>query len=127
MIRAGARSVWNVTVRGMAAVLLLGGLTQFAGAETLTFRNQSNSAVIVQVAGINRGIFRRDRPHLLQPGEMTPILLVPGDKIVTLFDAKIPNRVLYQSALPSNSLDRRFLILPDLSPSRLRLQRIPGP
>jgi hypothetical protein len=127
MSRIGARSRWGIAVRGAAAVLLLGWLTQSASAEKLTFRNQSSNPVIVQVAGIYRGVFRRDRPHLLQPGETTPLILVPGDKILTLFDAKMPNRILCQSALPSSSLDRRFLILPELTTSRVRLQRITGP
>jgi hypothetical protein len=127
MIPIPTRSGWESASRGIAAVVLLGWSAQSASAETLTIRNQSNSAVIVQVAGIHRGVFRRDRPHLLQPGETTPVLLVPGDKILTLFDAKVLNRILYQGTLPSSSLDRRFVILPDLASSRVRLQRLPGP
>jgi hypothetical protein len=107
---------------GLVAVLLLGCLARSASAQTLTLRNQCDNPVIVQVAGIHRGIFRRDRPRLLQPGETTPRLAVPGDKILTIFDAQMPNRVLLQSALSASSPNRQFLILPDPPSLRVRLQ-----
>jgi hypothetical protein len=113
---------------GIVALLL--GSVGPAAAETLTFRNQSGSAVVVQAASVYRGVFRRDRPHLLQPGEATdPGITLLGDKVITIYDATVPNRVLFQGTLPGQALNRSFRILPGLTPARVRVipERMSGP
>ncbi len=113
-----------LTTLGVVA-LLLGGSVGPAVAETLTFRNQSGSAVVVQAASVYRGVFRRDRPHLLQPGESTdPGITLLGDKVITIYDASAPNRVLFQGTLPGQTLNRSFRILPGLSSARVRVQPV---
>ena len=107
----------------LVVVALLLGCVGPAAAETLTFRNQSGSAVVVQAASVYRGVFRRDRPHLLQPGETTdPGITLLGDKVITLYDATAPNRILFQGTLPGQALNRSFRILPGSSPARVRVQ-----
>jgi hypothetical protein len=125
MIRISDKTLWGSEAPrglGLLAVLLAGWSAAPAFAETLVFRNDCNAPVIVQAAGVFRGIFRRDRPYLLRPGDATPGIVLPGDKVITIYDAKMPNRILYQGALPANSTDLRFRILPDVPPPRVRIQ-----
>lgn len=103
------------------AALLVGWSATTASAETLEFRNECKAPVVVQVVGVFHGVFRRDRPYLLHPGDITkPGVTLNGDKVVTIYDAKVPNRILYQSAIPAGSRDRHFRIVPD-DPPRVRL------
>ncbi len=106
-------------------MLLLGWSAKPVSAEMLMFRNDVNAPVVVQVVSVCRGIFRRDRPYLLRPGdETTPGIVLPGDKVITISDAKVPNRVLFQGALPASSLDQHFSILPDAPAPRVRLRMV---
>jgi len=117
MIRVGDGTWWGGKLRYgvvVLAVLLLGGSATPASAETLVFRNDCKAPVVVQVVSVFRGVFRRDRPYLLHPGDITkPGVALIGDKVITIYDAKVPNRILYQGAVPSSSLDRHFSIVPD--------------
>lgn len=125
MIRIGNKTRWGGEAPrglGLLAVLLAGWSASPASAETLVFHNDCNTPIIVQAAGVFRGIFRRDRPYLLRPGEATPGIVLPGDKVITIYDAKMPNRILFQEALPAGILDLRFRILPDVPPPRVRIQ-----
>jgi hypothetical protein len=104
------------------AVLLIVGSPLRAPAETLIFSNCCNGAVVVQLASVHRGVFCRDRPYLLRPGDATtPGIVLPGDKVITVYDARVPNRVLFQGALTGRTLDRHFNIVPDVPP-RVRVQ-----
>ncbi len=95
MIRADERN--RGVGLALLAVLLVGCCPLCARAETLTFRNECDAAVVVQLASVHRGVFCRDRPYLLRPGDATtPGIVLPGDKVITVYDAKVPNRVLYQ-------------------------------
>lgn len=117
MVRVGDGTWWGGKLRCgvvVLAVLLIGGLATPASAETLVFRNECKAPVVVQVVSVFHGVFRRDRPYLLHPGDITkPGVALTGDKVITIHDAKVPNRVLYQGAVPSSSLDRHFRIVPD--------------
>ena len=99
-----------------------------ASAQTLVFRNDVNVPVVVQVTSVYRGVYRRDRPHLLRPSDTTvPGISLPGDKLVTITDARISTRILFQGALPSASLDQYFRILADGPPPRVRVLPCPPP
>jgi hypothetical protein len=107
---------------GVLAVLFVFGTPPRVRAETLVFRNDCSVSIIVQLASVHRGVFSRDRPYLLRPGDATtPGIELPGDKVITVYDAKVPNRVLFQGALPGSTFDRHFRILPDATP-RVRVQ-----
>jgi hypothetical protein len=111
-------------LRGSAIVLValfVGWSASPASAETLVFHNECKAPVVLHVVSVFRGVFRRERPYLLHPGDHTkPGVALTGDKVITIHDAKTPNRVIYQGALPSSSLDRHFRIIPD-DPPRVRL------
>jgi hypothetical protein len=98
-----------------------------ARAENLVFRNTCPVPVVVQAVVVYRGAIRRDKPYVLKPGDMTPSLALPGDKVITVYEATIPNRVLFQGAVASGRKDRFFDIAPDVLPGRVRLdlRRVP--
>ncbi len=102
----------------LTALLLVGS----ASAETLTFRNNCKAPIVVQAASVSHGTFVRGRPYLLQPGDESPAISLPGEKVLTIYDGKVPNRVLFQKAIPAGSLDLHFSILPDPPSPRVRIQ-----
>jgi hypothetical protein len=86
---------------GAAALVALGLLPTLASAEVLAFRNDTTAPIIVQGACIVRNSVKRDRPYLLQPTESCRISL-PGNKLITVYNPKMPNQVLYQTTIPAN-------------------------
>jgi hypothetical protein len=127
MIRTGhkaPRRRWD-----RASFLLLAVLFFCAGAEpvfgqAVAFRNECHAPVIVHAVSVFGGMLQRDRPYLLRSGDVTPRIVLPGDKVITVYDAQVPNRVLFQGALPASSVDLRFGILPDVPAPRVRLRPI---
>jgi hypothetical protein len=92
-------------------------------AESLYFRNDCSAPVVVQAVFVFRGIIRRDKPYLLNPGDTTPAIALPGDKIITVCEAKAPNRVLFQGPIRTGGRDALFgvvevrgqvLLIPDM-------------
>src|SRR5439155_22887907 len=88
-------------VGGLALLgLLLGGWPAMATAASITFRNDTSMPVIVRgVSVVNRQV-RQGAPHLLQPGDSCadPILF-PGQKLITVYDAKQPARPWFQGTI----------------------------
>jgi hypothetical protein len=103
--------------------LLPGG----AAAEALAFRNECKAPVVVQAVSVFRGRVFRDKPYLLNPGDTSPNIVLPGDKVITVYDAKVPNRVLFQGALPASPVDQRYGIVPDVPPPKVRMEPRKGP
>ena len=114
---------------GLLAVALVGVPTAGARAEALLFRNDTNGAIIVQAACVVRGVLRRDRPYLLKAGDSTPGIVLPGNKLITVYDGANPNRVLFQGTVPGGPSDQAFSVAPDpLSGAiKLDLRTAPGP
>jgi hypothetical protein len=109
------------------AVLIVSACPGLASAETLAFRNECTAPMVVQAVSIGPGgIVRRDRPYLLNPGDATPGIALPGDKIITIYDARVPNRVLFQGVIPAGK-EERFGVVPDRLPGRVRLEPRPAP
>jgi hypothetical protein len=124
MMRVSVGTRWGGKLRCsviLLAVLLVGWSAKPAAAETLVFRNECKAPLVVQVVSVFRGVFRRDRPYLLHSGDTTkPGVMLIGDKVITILDAKVPNRILYQGTLSASSLDQYIRILP-ADPPRVRL------
>jgi hypothetical protein len=130
MLHVGEGTWWGRN--RLHCLLVLGGLFLAppapASAQTLVFRNDANISVVVQVTSVYRGVYRRDRPHLLRPSDTTaPGILLPGDKLVTITDARIPTHLLFQGALPAAAFDQYFRILADGPPPRVRVLPCPPP
>jgi hypothetical protein len=111
----------------LLAVLIVCAGARPAAAQALQFRNECNAPVVVQAVSVFRGVLRRDRPYLLKPGDVTPGILLPGDKVITVYDAKVPTRVLFQGTVPGGAGDMHFSILPNGPRVRVQLRPPPQP
>ncbi len=80
--------------------------------DSVSFSNDTRLPLVVQLSSIVRGGVRRDRPYPLFPGDKVRILL-PGPKLVQVFDGRAPNRVLFQDKLPPTTEDLFYSIRPD--------------
>jgi hypothetical protein len=97
---------------GLTALLVLGALPAAARAEILWFRNDTDSPIIIQGACLIRGKPVTSRPIVLQPGDKARIGL-PGDKLITIRDAKAPNPLLHKETVKAGLADLYILISPD--------------
>jgi hypothetical protein len=95
------------------AVLVVGVLPAAGRAETITFRNDLNIPVVVQAVSAVGRVPRRDRPYTLAPGDATPGITLPGNKVVTIYDARNPNRVVYQGFIGESPADGNYSVAPD--------------
>ena len=93
---------------GLLALLMAGLIPAAAHGEALVFRNETNGPIIVQAACVVRGVLHRGRPLLLRPGDATPGIVMPGNKIITVYDGTNPNHVVYQGAIPAGPVDQLF-------------------
>jgi hypothetical protein len=107
---------------------LTGWLLVAAGpalAETILVKNKTPLPVVVQGTTVIRGQLVRDRAHLVQPGDVTPPIILPGNKVLTVFDARNANRILVQVPIQASMDDIALEVVPDTtSPSGLRLDRV---
>jgi hypothetical protein len=113
---------------GLLAVLIVSLVPAGARAEALLFRNDTKAAIIVQAACVVHGVLRRDRPYLLKPGDSTPGITMPGNKVITIYDGLRPNKVIFQGAIPGGPTDQAFNVNPDPAGGvKLELLPTPGP
>jgi hypothetical protein len=135
-----SRPVRGWTVHGIAlTLLLLAGWSPAAEAASLHFRNETSMPVIVRGANIVNRTVRLGQPHLVQPGETcSDPILFPGNKLITIYDAKQPSRLLYQGTIPCAGTDQFFAIQvaeprPDApksqkpAPPEVKLEPVPPP
>jgi len=78
-------------------------------AETLVFVNDTNQKIVVQVAAVVRGKVVRGAPCTLKAGEKVPINVL-GNKLVNVYDAKLPNRLLFTGTIPASPADAAYSI-----------------
>jgi hypothetical protein len=97
-----------------------------ANAEVLIFRNDTKSPLVVQAACLVNGKVRRDQPMLVQPGGLTRVAL-PGNKQITVFDARPPNTTLFQGTLPASLEDQLYSMQADPTAPVVRMLPIKGP
>ena len=107
----------------LLAVLTLCLLPGLAPAETLYFRNECNMPVVVQAVGVVRGVFQRSKPYLLKIGDRTPGITMPGDKVIYVYDTKVPNRVLLRYTIRAGLTDQYYGIVPDVPPPKVGLMK----
>ena len=125
---------WCRRVLLVLAALGLGALLP-AGvrAENLVFRNDTNAPLVIQGACVVKGQLRADQPVMIPPGSVARVNL-PGNKLITVYHARLPNRPLYQNTIPGGNDDLYFAIEPDVGP-RVKLEQkkpfatpgMPGP
>ena len=115
------RLLHNPAIRGpwLLALLALAGVASAAPAQSLQLRNETGGAVVIQTSAIVRGALRRERPALVLPGDMAPPVVLPGNKILTIYDARTPNRILFQGVIPASMEDQFYGILLGTTPQRV--------
>lgn len=106
---------------GLLAMLVVSALAGASPAETIVFRNETETTVVVQVACLVQGRLFRERPLLLRPGEVSPPIRLPGDKLISIYDARMPNVAVFQGAIPAIPRDQRYVIVPAAPPPRLKI------
>jgi hypothetical protein len=105
-------SITNSLGRFRAALLgvLLVCLTPVSGrAEKMMFRNEIRSPIVVQMATIEKGVYRRDKPILLRYGECTEKIKSDVDRLLMIYDGR-GNRMLYRKVLKANKEEAYYSI-----------------
>jgi hypothetical protein len=96
-----------------------------SAAEDLIFVNDTKGTLVLQVATVVRGAVRRGAPLTLKPGEKTTIS-VPGNKLINLYDARFPNRTLFQGTIPASTDSAVYSVTqPDLRISKVSVDKVP--
>jgi hypothetical protein len=123
----------------LLAVALLDLSSAASVAASMGFRNDTPTPVIVRGASVVNRTVRQGPPHLLQPkGVAWDRILFPGNKLITIYDAKQPSRLLYQGTIPNPGNDQFFSIQlveplangtaePKPAPPEVKLVPIPPP
>jgi hypothetical protein len=106
---------------GVVALVAICVLPAAAWAESLYFRNDAGVAIILQGSCVIRGRLVNDRPNLLQPGDKVRVVL-PGNKLITIREARAPNKELQKTTIPAGKDDVYILITPD-PPTKVKLER----
>ena len=113
---------WRKSLPGLVALATFVVLPAVASAEDLYFRNDTNVPIIIQGSIFTKpGKVVNDRPNLVQPGAKVQVRL-PGNKIITIREARAPNRVLHQATIPGGMEDQYIIVNPD-GPTKLKLDK----
>jgi hypothetical protein len=96
-------------------------------AETVTIRNDSQVALVVQCAYVVNGAVKRDKPVVIRAGAAVPIATLTGAKLITVSPASMPNKVLHQSTIPGSKDDQAYILAPNAAGTRIDLEPVkPG-
>jgi hypothetical protein len=113
---------WNAFAGVLTTTLALLLFTGRSAAENLVVRNECSGPLLVQVVGVVGRTIRRERPVLLNAMDVSPAIAMAGNKILTIYDAKVPNRVLFQGAVAGSPMDQFIAVVPGFPPPRVRLE-----
>ncbi len=91
-------------------------------APPISFKNETQIPVLLQVKSIFNGQLLRDRPYLIKPGETSPPIQIPGIKSVSISDAKSP-RPLVQLPLPQSNEELQIAIVGTEKSMKLELRK----
>jgi hypothetical protein len=94
----------------LLAVALVGADPVPAAAAWFGVRNDSQMPVIFQGASVVNNVVRRGKAHILAPGQETWELIAPGTKIITIYDGRVPGRVLFEGNIVAGPTDMFFSI-----------------
>jgi hypothetical protein len=96
---------------GLLALLVVGMLPAPAMAAWLGFRNDTDRAVVVQGFSIVGGVVRQGARHTIQPEQLSwDQIVVPGNKLIVIVDAKQPTRTLFRGTVIFGAADQFFSI-----------------
>jgi hypothetical protein len=103
------------------AVLIVCLLPTTLPAQTVVFRNECKTPVVVQTSTVFRNTLVRDSPYPLRSMEATPRIALSVNKILTVYDPK-SNQVLYRDVLRATRMDLAYgIVLDPPPPGRVRV------
>ena|SRR6266849_4783075 len=120
------RSIGSIgkLVLGLGALAILPAALP---AQTVNIRNDSQVALVVQFAYVVNGTVKRDKPIVIRPGATAPIATLAGAKLISVYDARMPNKVLHQSTIPASKDDQAYILAPNAAGTRIDLEPVkPG-
>jgi len=86
-----------------AGLILLAVCAAPATAQSIMFKNDTTMNLVVHPGSITpQGMIKRDRPYQLAPKDTTPRIMLPGTRVVTIYDPKNPTRPIYQGNIPND-------------------------
>jgi hypothetical protein len=111
----------------LLAVLILALLPAALHAESITIQNTTPVAIVVQASSIVGKQVNRAAPAMLNPTDATPGIQLPGNKVITIYDAKTPNKVLWQGVIPAGNQDLNLGIVVDPKTGKfVKLEKLPA-
>jgi hypothetical protein len=107
----------------LLALLLLFLAPALAPAQAIRFASEVNGPVVVQITSIHKGRLYRGEPVLLKPGASSPAITLPGDRIITIYDARAPNVILFRDGAPAGTEDLYLAIVPSKGKTPIQLEK----
>src|SRR5262245_11405672 len=88
------------------------------------FRNDTSNPVVIQLTCVVQGVLTQTRPSLVRAGETSPRIDIPArtNKVITVYDARTPNRILFQSAFPGADGVQLYRVKFDMQTGRLKVE-----
>jgi hypothetical protein len=110
----------------LPAVLVVILLPAALHAESITIQNTTATPIVVQATSIVGKQINRAAPAMLNPNDASPGIQLPGNKVITIYDAKTPNKVLYQGVIPEGKQDLNLGIVVDPRTGKfVKLEKLP--
>jgi hypothetical protein len=111
----------------LLVVLAAGLFPGAADAEVIKVVNTTTWPVVLQASILVRGVPRLDRPYQVLPGGEVVLTLPAGDRVLTITDARNPNRTLFRNLLPNSPTNQLYHIVPEGVPPGLNVVVQPTP
>lgn len=93
--------IWGWMLGSLLALGSLAASPAEAQLGWIGFKNETQSPVVVQISHLAKGRIQHGKAHLLVQGNVAwERMLQQGDKLITVYDAAQPRRVLFQQKFP---------------------------
>jgi hypothetical protein len=119
----------GLTRPSLTALLIVCLAPAAASAQHLRFRNETSGVIIIQTSSVVGGVVRQGPRYQLNPNDVTPAVLLPGNRIIAIYDnPRNPNRLLFQGTIPAGTEDLGFGIVADAPAPRVKIEprRLPA-
>jgi hypothetical protein len=103
----------RLTVLATLAALALPALSQ---AGVLSFKNDTNAPLVVQVITLVNNVARANRAQIVRPGQSYGEAALPGNKQILIADARQPTLPLCNETIAQAMGDQYFSIQVDMAP-----------
>ncbi len=128
-LRTWAMPFWQPLLRKSWGLVLFLALAELPSVQAagLGFRNDCQVPIIVQGATMVNNMLRRGQPILILPDKTAwDNNVPPGFRILTIYDANQPSRVLCRDRVNFSGQDLRFVVRPvPNSKDKVTIQPLP--